>query len=335
MILFTRVEARDFHALFARCMSGRPRGPAPPIVIRFVRGTRTLTCTTGDGVMLVHTVASDECDDLLVLPGSILVEVEGTSDEGVKLERLSKLRGAIHWYGGSKPCKLPVELLLPGKQHEVAALPPLTSVSAKLLPALHECGRSAARDSGRFALSKVQLQGRAGRVISTDGKVALLYNGFKFGFTDDFLVPALTVFGAKPLSRVTEVKIGRTETHLVNVAGPWSVWLPIETKSRYPDVAGVIPKHSPTTVEIDKQDAVELLKVLPTLPDNDTENRPITVDANGSVKIAGRDPNSSAIKEITLLRSRTTGSAACTTLDRRFLARALSLGCRRLKLTPG
>ncbi len=334
MILFTRVEARNFHALFARCIAGRPRGPAPPIVIRFAQGTRTLTGTTGDGVMLMHTVPSDECDDLLVLPGSILPEVEGSTDEGVTLDRQSKLRGLIHWQGGSKPRKLPVELILPGKQHENPALPSLTPVSAKVLSALHECGRSAARDSGRFALSKVQLQGRAGRVIGTDGTIALLYGGFKFGFTDDVLVSALPVFGAKPLSRVSEVKVGRTETHLVIVAGPWSVWLPFDTKARYPDVSGIIPKHPSTTAGIDEQDAVEMLKVLPTLPGNKDEMRPVTVDVNGSVKIRGRDPDTSETKEITLIRSRSTGPRACVALDRRFLARALSVGCHTLKLTP-
>ncbi len=334
MILFNRVEARDFHALLARCVAGRPRGPAPPVVLRIAQGMRTLACTTGHGVMLMHTVSSDECDDLLVLPGSILPEVEGSTDEGVTLDRQSKLRGAIHWHGGSKPRKLPVELLLPGKQHEVPALPSLTSVSAKVLSALHECGRSAARDNGRYALSRVQLQGRAGRVIGTDGKVALLFGGIKFAFSDDVLVPALPVFGAKPLSRVSEVKVGRTETHLVIVAGPWSVWLPVETKARYPDVADIIPKHPATIAGIDEQDAIELLKLLPTLPGNKDDNRPVTIDANESVKFRGRDPDTSETKEITLIRSRATGPPTCVAIDRRFIAHAISLGCRKLRLTP-
>jgi len=337
MILCTRVEARDFRVLFARCSAGRARGPAPPLLIRFAGSTRTLCSTTDEGVVLMHSsVVEGERDELLVLPGSILGEVEGSTDEGVKLDRQSKLRGVLHWHTGDQPRTLPVELILPGKQHEIPALPSLTSVPPKLLSALHECGRSAARDSGRFALSKIQFQGKSGRVIGTDGKAALVCRGFKFGFTENVLVAAVPVFGAKPLSRVSEVHVGRTATHLVVVAGPWSVWLPTDDKSRYPDVAGIIPRQPPTIVEIDEQDAVELLRVLPTLPGNSDENRPvtITIEANGTVTIRGRDPNSAETKESALVRSRTTGTPTHLTLDRRFLARALSLGCHTLKLTP-
>ena len=235
MILFTRVEARDFHTLFTRCVAGRPRGPAPPLVIRYADGKRSVASTTTDGVTLVHTATvPGERDDVLVLSGSVLPEVEGGTGEAVTLERQSKLRAVLRWHGGSKPQTLPVDLILPGKQHELPATPSLTSVPAKFLTALNECGRSAARESGRYALSKVQVQGRAGRVIGTDGKVALLYDGFSFAFTDDVLVPALSVFGSKPLGRITAVQIGRTTTHLVIDAGPWAVWLPSDNKCRYP-----------------------------------------------------------------------------------------------------
>jgi hypothetical protein len=79
-------------------------------------------------------------------------------------------------------------------------------------------------------------------VIGTDGKAALLCGGFKLGFREDVLVPALPVFGSKPFGRDSEVRIGKTGTHLVVIAGPWSVWLPTDSKSRYPDVVDVTAK---------------------------------------------------------------------------------------------
>ncbi|QJW94687.1 hypothetical protein [Frigoriglobus tundricola] len=338
MTPFTRTTVRDFRTLFARCVSGRPRGPAPPVVIQTKDEVRTLAATTPEGVTLTHaSPAVKESDDLLVLPAAVLEEVEGGTEEAVALDRPSKLRGVLRWYGGSTPRTLPVELILPGKQHDLPPPPASSVVPPKLLTALHECGRTAAKESGRYALSKVQLQGKAGRVVGTDGKAALLWNGFPFPFPDDVLVPAVPVFGSRPLSRMTEVKIGRTATHLVLTAGPWAVWLPTDVKAKYPDVAAVVPRYAPTTVAIDPSDAAALLPVLPGLPGGDHELRPVTLDAERIVRVRGRTESGEEIgetKETPLPRSTTTGPAVRVVLDRRVLARALALGCRTLKLTP-
>lgn len=335
MILCTRVEARDFRAVFARCLAGRPRGPAPPLVIRFANGTRVIASTAARGVMLTHTSpATGERDELLVVPGSILAEVEGSTDEGVKLDRQSKLRGVLHGQGGGKPRTMPVELILPGKQHELPATPTCASLSPKLLVALHECGRTTARESGRFSLTRIQLQGRSGRVVGTDGKIALLCKGFKFPFTESVLVPAVPVFGSKPLILVPDVSVGRTATHLVIAIGPWGVWLPIDTTGRYPDVAALIPRQPRTTADIDHTDVTELLKALPGLPGRDEENRPVTLDTGGTVTIRGRGENADNTREVTLARSSACGPSLRVALDRRLLARALSFGCRALRLTP-
>jgi hypothetical protein len=307
-------------------------------VIQIRDDTRTIAATTPDGVTLTHTSpAPGEGDDLLVLSATVLGEVEGGTDEAVTLDRPSRLRGAVRWQGGGKSRTLPVELILPGRQHELPPPPPLDPAPPKLLAALHECGRTAAREGGRYALSKVQLQGTPGRVVGTDGKVALLWKGFAFPFADDVLVPPLPVFGARPLARVTEVRVGRTATHLVVAAGPWAVWLPADTKAKFPDVAGVVPRHPPTTTAVDEADAAELLKVLPGLPGGDHELRPVTIDADGVVRVRGRAEDGEKVgevRQITLVRSPAAGPAARVVLDRRVLARALALGCRTLRLTP-
>ncbi len=337
MTPFTRITVRDFRTLLARCVSGRPRGPAPPVVIQFKGEVRTLAATTPEGITLTHaSPAAKEADDLLVLPAAVLEEVEGGTDEAVVLDRPSKLRGVLRWHGGSTPRTLPVELILPGRQHDLPPAPELSIIPPKLLTALHECGRTAAKESGRYALSKVQLQGKAGRVVGTDGKAALLWAGFTFPFADDVLVPAVPVFGSRPLVRITEVKIGRTATHLVVTAGPWAVWLPTDVKAKYPDVAAVIPRYAPTTVSIDPSDAAALLPVLPGLPGGDHELRPVTLDTDRVVRVRGRTESGERIgetRETPLPQSTVTGPAVRVVLDRRVLARALVLGCRTLKLT--
>jgi hypothetical protein len=334
LFLFNRATARDFRVLFSRCVAGRPRGPAPPVVIQTKDDRRTVAATTTDGVTLAHTSpAPKESDDLIVLPSAFLTEVEGGTDEPVTLDRPSKLRGVVRWPGGGKPRSLPADLILPGKQHELPTLPVLTAVPAKLLTALHECGRSAARESGRFALSRLQIQGKSGRVVGTDGKIALVWTGLKFPFSDDVLIPALPVFGSKPLARISEVHVGRTATHLVVAVGPWSVWLPTDAKAKFPDIAGVIPRHAPTTAGIDERDAAELLKVLPGLPGGDHDLRPVTLEADGMLRVRSRGEKGDT-KEVTLVRSPVTGPAIRVALDRRVLARALALGCHTARLVP-
>jgi len=67
MILFTRVESRDFRVLFHRCVAGRPRGPAPPVAIQIKDSTRIITATTVEGVILTHTSpVPKEQDDFVV-----------------------------------------------------------------------------------------------------------------------------------------------------------------------------------------------------------------------------------------------------------------------------
>jgi hypothetical protein len=338
MFLFTRVEARDFRALFGRCVAGRPRGPAPPVVVRVRAGVRTLAATTAAGVTLTHvTPAPDEPDDVAVVPAVVLAEAEGNADGAVALDRGPTLRGVVRWNCGTGPRVFPVDLVLPGRQHEVPDPPPATPVAADLLAALHACGRTAATESGRYALSRVQLRRRHGLVVGTDGKVALLWAGFTFPFADDVLVPALPVFGAKPLARSTPVGLGRTATHLVVAAGPWAVWLPADAGAKYPDVAGVVPQDAAATVRIDPADAAALLPVLPGLPGGDRDVRPVTLDAGRDVRVRGRageGERAGETRDVVLERSTHSGAPVRVALDRRVLARALTLECRTVRLTP-
>ena len=291
MIVFTRALARDFRSVLARCVSGRPRGPAPPLVVQVQGGMRTLAATTPEGVTLTHaTPAPEERDDRFILSGAILAEVEGNTDDPVNLERQTKLRASVRWSGPDGPHSTVTELIVPGRQHELAGLPSLSSVGSEFLTALHECGRSAARDSGRYALSKIQVQGKAGRVIGTDARYALLCTGFKLPFPDQFLVPAIPVFGSRELTREGDVRVGLTATHLVVAAGPWSVWLPTDVKSRYPDVAAIIPRTDSATVAgIDERDAEVLLRELPRLPGPVEEASSVTLDLDGGVKVRTAD----------------------------------------------
>jgi hypothetical protein len=188
-----------------------------------------------EGFGLAHTAPTPGEDETLVIPMGVLEAVEGSTPDPVELEVGRKLRGAAKWTENGAPRTVPFQALLTGPQNVIPDPPSeLAPVPAQFLTALHECGRTAAKESGRFALAKIQLQGKIGRIIGTDGSVALLWSGFRFPFTNDVLIPAVPVFGSKLLIRAGEARIGHSEVHLVITAGSWSVWLPTDTKSRFP-----------------------------------------------------------------------------------------------------
>ncbi len=198
--------------------------------------------TAPNGVGLTLTLDVDESGEgTVILPGAVLAEVEGGTDDPVHLEWPSKSHGVVRWNAQGQPRSLDIDRIVPAGNMRFRNRPRLSPVGQEFLTALHECGRGVARDGGRYDLTKIQIQGKAGRVISTDSKVALLWHGFDLPFEDQFLVSAVPVFGSKELARATEVRIGRTASHLVVAAGPWTINLPIDTTLRFPDVAAVIP----------------------------------------------------------------------------------------------
>jgi hypothetical protein len=337
MIAFTRRTARSFAAAAARCVSGRPRGPAPHVVLRRAGGRVSLSAAFPELALELAfpTPTPSGSDGVLVVPLALLREAGTASDDLVMVREEGRGRGAASWPAGDGFRSTPVEFVVPGKQHQPLPLPLEWRLApARLLTALHECGRSAGRLDGRYALSRVQIRGgAAGRVVGTDGCVAVIYAGFAFPFAEDLLVPAVPLFGSPELRGASEVEVGRTETHLVVRAGPWTAWLSVAGKARYPDVASVVPKHSPTVVGVDDRDAAALLAHLPGMPGAAEEHRPVTLEADGMSRVRAGDPTiPRCVKELTLSRSPVAGPAVRVAADRRVLGRALLLGCRTLRL---
>jgi hypothetical protein len=186
----------------------------------------------------------------------------------------------------------------------------------------------------RFALSRIQVKGKAGQVVGTDSKTALVWGGLSFAFSDDILVPALPVFGACELAGRKSVQIGRTPTHLNVRVNGWQVFLPIDTAGRFPDVAGVIPRSSPTVAGIDERDAAALCARLRTLPGGDEECHAITLDLDGGVVVRAKDEKTGRVEQVRLERSPSAGPHAQVALPRGVLARAFTLGCVSVRVTP-
>lgn len=330
MIAITRRAARRFRAACSKCVSGRPRGPAPPVVIRRAGESITLAATFPEVTLELSLPASAGTEDeVLVVPMAALEAVEGNTDERAEFEIAEKLTGTIRWVVSGSARSVPVTSLLPGKQHDPLPHPEMKPVAARLLSALHEAARTASRENGRYALSRVQVRGSAGKVIATDGKVAVLFSGLKLPFPDDLLVPAVPLFGCPELRDEPDVRVGHTPQHLVVSTGNWTAWLPLATSGKFPDVAGVVPIRAPTSVRLDPVDVAALVPKLPDLPGVEDEHRPVTLDVDGTFTAQA------GAEILRLPRSMVTGPQQRVALDRRHLSRLLNLGCTHLRLTPG
>ena len=200
MIAFTRLQARHFRAVLKKCVGSRARPPDPPVVLRLSGKIVTLSAAYTNVALELAVPAQatrSTGNAELVVSAKVLEEAEGTTDDVVEIRDEGKLKGTAWWPVGDGIRSDPIELILPGKHHSPLPRPAQTvPMSAQFQVALHECGRCAARDDGRFALSKVQLRGKAGRIAGTDGQAAILFDGFTFPFPDDLLVPAVPLFGS-------------------------------------------------------------------------------------------------------------------------------------------
>jgi len=336
MIALSRRVARRFRAAARKCGDGR--GPAPPVVLRTSEGRVNLTVAYPNVTLEYDGPAPADtgtADATLIVPMGVLDAVGGAGDDPVTFACGPKLTGTASWTERGDARSVPVEFLLPGKQHEPRDRPKeMTDVPARFLSALHEAGRTSSREDGRFALSRVQVRGQKGRVIATDGKIAVLFSGFTFPFAEDVLVPAVPLFGCPEVRDESPVRVGRTASHLVVTLGGWTAWLAVAPTGKFPDVAAVVPRRAPTTIVIGDRDAAGLLPVLPTFPGQGHEHRPITLDAVEGGVLALHAADDTGSRTVPCPNSPVQGSSARAVLDRRVLARALVLGCRTLRLTP-
>jgi hypothetical protein len=242
----------------------------------------------------------------------------------------SRERGIARWRLRDAPCSVEFALseckaTWPDEPRKLISLPP------EFPQALHEAGRSAARETGKYAVDGIQLKGKAGQVIGTDGKQALIQGGFVFPFTQDLVLPAVPLFGTKELAGERAVSVGLVNDWLYLVIGPWQVWLHVDDEKRFPDVAAAIPKAPGTRVLFDDRDVDRLLAVLPELPGADQEFKPLTLQLGPQVCVRTRQGETGEVAEIALPGSQANGPEVLINLNRDNLGRALALGFREFR----
>jgi hypothetical protein len=329
MIEFSRSLARQFRAVLRRSLLDlEPRGSWPLLLCQLCKDGLVLQACQGDLAVRYQQKAAGELE-ALAFRSSVLAEFEGRGEEPVTLEQVAVGKGRARWNDRGTPRAIEFETVTPNSVPGLPALPGrFAALPPTFLEALAEAGRVTAKEGVRFALTRVQMRGRQGEVVATDGRQMLLQRGFPLPWQDDVLVPRLPVLGSKELPEVDAVGLGRTKTHVVLRVGPWAFFLKIDTAGRYPNVSEAIPRldAKASRLRIDPEDAAFLLATLPKLPGRAEDNSPVTLDSGPPVAVRARAGDGGPVTEAVLTRSTTSGPTVRLSVNRSFLQRALALG---------
>lgn len=328
MIEFSRSVARHVWAVFRRCVK-KPYGSTPPMV-EFAADAEGLCVRVAHHEVAAeyHLPGSFKAEPIC-LPMDALADFEGRGEDAVTLEAGDDGTVIGRWSDGGVPQVVEYQTPARDKQPLFPEAPEeFVSNPLGLLKALDEAVQTAAQDGVRFAVQRIQLRGRTGEVVATDGRQLLVQGGFEFPWDNDVLVARVPIFGGKELAQAESVEIGKTDKHVILRIGSWTLYLAIDKDARYPQIEQVMPKLSAATTHwrLAPDDAIFLAKTLPRLPGQDDENRPLTVDLNGEVSLRARAAGQARTTEVVLAKSDYTGKPTRLCMNREFLARALRLG---------
>lgn len=326
MILIRRQLARQLRAVFRRLVN---RDTHRPMVSFHAELSVLRVRLHGTAIRAEYEHRGTFEQDQVLLPYEALAQCEAKKNDAVTLTQRDQ-HVAASWTDAGVPQLREYDLT---GMKEMPAWPKLAkelaSTEAGLLNALVDASASAGTDAVRFALQHLQLRGKEGTIVGTNGTQLLVQTGFTFPFTNDLLIPATKVY--KELANETDVKIGASKSHVMLQAGPWTLHLPIDAKSRYPKAEEVIPslKHA-TRCTLSTDDASFLMKSLPRLPKEDDGNDAVTMDLNGEVVVRARASAESKVTEVVLVGSKATGKPVRWNANRALIHRALDLGMTEL-----
>jgi hypothetical protein len=332
LIAITRNMARQVRAVFRRALNITPRGCSWPLTFQTGPDGLRVRSRSSDAAVEYH-LPGDHPVEQINLPFEFLADCEGRKDEPVQLLTSDNGRVMAQWRDGSVPQIVQYDPATPVDAAEFPRMPEKVAAnSITILKALRDAVDSADLDAIRFATDRIQLRGKTGTIVATDGRPVLLQSGFQFAWEDDILIPASKVFASPEFVGCESIAIGRSEKWLSLAVGPWTVHLAVGVNLRFPDMDRHIPRPADAIAQcqLSADDAQFLVKALPRLPGDDEYNFPVTLDLNGQIAIRGKAANQSQPTDLILANSSSSGEPIRVNTNRKFLARAIQLGFDRL-----
>jgi hypothetical protein len=122
----------------------------------------------------------------IALPLDALADFDGRDESPVVLESIAPDRTVVRWDDRRIPQTRQYPVTAPDTFSEPpTAFEPATS---GLLDALADASVTAAEDITRYALNCVQLKGKTGEIVATDGRQLLIQKDFHFPFESEVSV---------------------------------------------------------------------------------------------------------------------------------------------------
>ena len=332
MITITRRLAANLKAVLRRAFGARGHGPA--VCFTAAAGALTVKASSHD-IAVEYSEPGDSTADAIWLPFQFLDDCAGKQDEPVHVES-GKKHVTAQWRDGSVPQLVRYDAAKPRNADSFPVLPEtFAENSPGILQALADAGDTCDPDSVRFALGHLQLRGKQGTIVATDGRQLLVQNGFQLPWDGDILVPHSKVFASAELPHDQPVRVGKTGDWVAISVGRWVIYLAVNVDGRFPDVLRHIPQADAAKARcsFSQADAKFLVETLPRLPCNDDYNRPVTLDLNGQIAVRAKGLDNARPTEVVLTQSSRTGEPIRLNVNRLYLARALRLGLRDVLFT--
>ena len=338
-ITLARRTLHAFRTVAKKHFGLKSRDPGPPVRIHADEegGARLTTCgPDGRGVSLY--IAGDRPPHDLILPFALLADAGAAKAGDVQLADADGGNAVVaNWDDRGVPRS--ARGTLEKKERDRAAKFDLPAVED-----WHDSGenfgsslRAACEvtdaDSGRYALGCVRLDPHTGRIEATDSHHLLIARGFSFPFEQPVLLSAPHALSAAPL-RKEDVRVafaagGAQAGVLALLCGDWTIWSPEVRDARFPELDRVVPADGKATATLTDRDVRFLIDRLPSLPGAGDDRWPVTLDLTGGELLVRAKEEGGEPVELATAPAATRGKATCVA-DRRFLARALSLGCTRI-----
>ena len=102
MITLTRPLARQVRAVFRHALGTSPRGPFPAVLFRADQHGLTIRSKSGMAA-IQHSVPGEYPADEILVPGELLADCEGRSDQVVSIERQADGDLIATWHDASVP----------------------------------------------------------------------------------------------------------------------------------------------------------------------------------------------------------------------------------------
>lgn len=325
MIETTRAVVRQFRTVLRKAGAGNNQRPT--VEVTATHG-ETRMCAQLPDVVITFKQPGSVTDESIAVPIEALADWEAKSNGTVRLAQTSEGIEA-RWEDGKIPKCKTYGIDKSATRPTIPNVPWRDKIEIPgVLQALARARHCISDQHPRYSTHRIQLRGKQGEIIATDGRQALIQSGFIFPWQHDVLIPSLALFEGRELSSEVSVAICLGDTHLGVEVGAFAFYLSIDKDGRYPNVASIIPRstNAATTLRLSMQDASFLATSLEKLPGNHDDQCPVTLDLNGHVALRAKEEGQSQPTEVTLTGSQVDGAPVLVHTDRRFLQRAVDLG---------